>query len=225
LTTRAVRDNGTYILNGQKAYVPLAADANQILVYANEEDLTQAFIVNKGTEGLIIGEREKNMGIKALPTHTVKLNDCKVGVDCKLGSEEGINFGRLITFSQIALAAMAVGVAKASYEYALDYAKEREAFGEPIASRQSIAFMLAEMAIEIDATRLMVWEAAWKSDQGEDASKEAALVKQYADKMVLTVTDNGVQVLGGHGYIREHPVELWFRNGRGFTTFDGLAMV
>jgi alkylation response protein AidB-like acyl-CoA dehydrogenase len=85
--------------------------------------------------------------------------------------------------------------------------------------------MLAEMAIEIDATRLMVWEAAWLLDQSRDANREAALLKHYADNMVLTVTDNGLQILGGHGYIREHPVELWLRNGRGFATFDGLAMV
>jgi alkylation response protein AidB-like acyl-CoA dehydrogenase len=120
---------------------------------------------------------------------------------------------------------MAVGVARASYEYALAYAKERQAFGEPIASRQAIAFMLAEMAIDIDAARLMVWEAAWLLDRGDDATKEANLAKMFADDMVMRVTDGGVQVLGGHGYIREYPVELWLRNGRGFVAFEGLAMV
>jgi alkylation response protein AidB-like acyl-CoA dehydrogenase len=225
LQTSAARHNGRYILNGQKAYVPLAAEANQILVYADEEGRTQAFIVNQNTPGLEIGEREKNMGLKALPTYKVALNNCIVGADCKLGGEQGLDFDRLMNYSRVAMAAMAVGVARASYEYALAYAKEREAFGEPIASRQAIAFMLAEMAIEIDATRLMVWEAAWKLDQGQDATREAALVKRYADEMVLQVTDNGVQVLGGHGYIREHPVELWLRNGRSFGVLDGLAMV
>jgi alkylation response protein AidB-like acyl-CoA dehydrogenase len=120
---------------------------------------------------------------------------------------------------------MAVGVARAAFEYARDYAKERHAFGEPIASRQAIAFMLAEMAIDIDATRLMAWEAAWKLDRNEDAIKEASLAKMYADDMAISVTNNAVQVLGGHGYIRDHPVELWFRNGRGFATFDGMAIV
>jgi alkylation response protein AidB-like acyl-CoA dehydrogenase len=108
---------------------------------------------------------------------------------------------------------------------ALDYAKERLAFGEPVASRQAIAFMLAEMAIEIESTRLMTWEAAWKLDRKEEATKEASLVKAYADDMVLMVTDRAVQILGGHGYVREHPAELWLRNGRGFTTFDGMAIV
>ncbi|MCJ7743505.1 MAG: acyl-CoA dehydrogenase, partial [Dehalococcoidales bacterium] len=119
----------------------------------------------------------------------------------------------------------AIGVAKAAYDYSREYAKTRVALGEPIASRQAIAFMLAEMAIEIDATRMMTWEAAWKLDRKEDATKEAALTKMYADDMVLTVADRAVQILGGHGYIRDHPVEMYFRNGRGFVTFDGMAIV
>jgi alkylation response protein AidB-like acyl-CoA dehydrogenase len=120
---------------------------------------------------------------------------------------------------------MAVGVARAAFEYSRDYAKDRVAFGEPIASRQAIAFMLAEMAIEVDAARLMTWEAAWKLDKKEEATKEASLVKGYTDDMVLMVTDRAVQILGGHGYIREHPVELYLRNGRGFATFDGMAII
>ncbi len=225
LQTTAVRQNGQYVLNGQKAYVPLAADAKQILVYANEGGQTQAFIVGSDTPGLSIGPREKNMGLKALPTYTLKLEDCKIDAANKVGGEDGINFAHLQSYSHVALAAMAVGVARASYEYALEYAKEREAFGEPIASRQAIAFMLAEMAIEIDATRLMVWEAAWMLDQGKNAVKEASMAKRYADDMVMQVTDGGLQVLGGHGYIREHPVELWLRNGRGFAVLDTIAMV
>jgi alkylation response protein AidB-like acyl-CoA dehydrogenase len=125
----------------------------------------------------------------------------------------------------VALAAMAVGVARASFEYARDYAKQRVQFGKPIAQNQAIAFMLAEMAIEIDGARLMAWEAAWKLDQGEDATREAYLARQYADKAVLFAADCGVQILGGYGFIREYPVERWLRNGRGFPTFDGLAMV
>jgi alkylation response protein AidB-like acyl-CoA dehydrogenase len=98
-------------------------------------------------------------------------------------------------------------------------------FGKPIAQNQAIAFMLAEAAIEVDAARLLVWEAAWRLDQGADATREAYLAKQYADKAVLQVTDMAVQVLGGYGFIREYPVERWLRNARGFTTFHGLAMV
>src|SRR5204862_7653413 len=106
-----------------------------------------------------------------------------------------------------------------------DYAKERRAFGIAIAQKQAIAFKLANMAIEIDAMRLLAWEAAWKLDSGQPATREAALLKQYVTQSALSVTDDALQVLGGHGYIRHHPVEHWLRNARGFVTFDGLAIV
>jgi len=225
LRTTAVLDGDTYVLNGVKAYVPLAAEADVMLVYAAEGGQTQGFLVDSRAEGLKVGEREKNMGIKALSTYGLALENCRVPKSRKLGNGAGCDFAKLLAYSRVATSAMAVGVARAAYEYALEYAKERHAFGEPIASRQAIAFMLAEMAIDIDAARLMVWEAAWRLDKGKDAGKDALLAKLFADDMVMCVTDGGVQVLGGHGYIREHPVELWLRNGRGFTTFDGLAMV
>jgi alkylation response protein AidB-like acyl-CoA dehydrogenase len=213
------------VLNGRKAYVPLADRSDLILVYAAEDGVTQAYLVEAGTAGLEIGEREKNMGIKALPTFGVTLADCRVSKENKLGGEAGCDMDLLLTHARIAGAAMAIGVARASYEYALNYAQEREAFGEPIASRQAIAFMLAEIAIDIDAARLMTWEAAWRLDRAMDATKEAYVAKTFADDMVMRAVDGGVQVLGGHGYIREFPAELWFRNGRGFVAFDGLAMV
>ncbi|MDH4299893.1 MAG: acyl-CoA dehydrogenase family protein, partial [Dehalococcoidia bacterium] len=225
LSTAARPDGNEYVLNGEKCYVPLAADADSLLVYATENGTSQAFVVEKGTKGLAVGEREKNMGIKALATYEITLTDCHIPRDNRLGGESGCDFSRIINCSRVALSAMAVGVAKAAMEYSRDYAKERLAFGEPIGSRQAVAFMLAEMAIEIDATRLMTWEAAWKLDRKEEATKEAALAKGYADDMVLMVTDRAVQILGGHGYVREHPVELWLRNGRGFATFDGMAIV
>ncbi len=225
LSTTARSDSSGYVLNSEKCYVPLAAEADLLLVYAAENGSTQAFVVEKGTKGLEIGEREKNMGIKALATYELSLKNCRVPKENRLGGPKGCDFNRIMNCSRVALSAMAVGVAKAAFEYSRDYAKERVAFGEPIASRQTIAFMLAEMAIEIDATRLMTWEAAWKLDRKEDATKEASLVKAYADDMVIMVTDRAVQILGGHGYVREHPVELWLRNGRGFVTFDGMAIV
>jgi alkylation response protein AidB-like acyl-CoA dehydrogenase len=225
LETTAVLEGDEYVLNGDKVYVPLAAEADLILVYANEDGTTQAFLVEKGSAGLEVGQREKHMGIKALATYKLALKDCRVPKANKLGGEAGCDLDKLMAYSRVATAAMAVGVARASYEYAREYAKERHAFGEPIASRQAIAFMLADMAIDIDAARLMVWEAAWRLDQGKDATKEAYLAKMFSDDMVMRVTDGGVQVLGGYGYIREYPVELWLRNGRGFATFDGLAMV
>jgi len=225
LSTTARLDGSDYVLSGEKCYIPLAADADLLLVYAAENGSSQGFILEKGTPGLEVSEREKNMGIKALATYELTLKDCRIPRENRLGGEKGCDFNRIMNCSRVALSAMAVGVAKAAFEYSRDYAKERVAFGEPIAARQAIAFMLAEMAIEIDATRLMTWEAAWKLDRKEEATKEASLLKTYADDMVVTVTDRAVQILGGHGYIRDHPVELWLRNGRGFATFDGMAIV
>jgi alkylation response protein AidB-like acyl-CoA dehydrogenase len=123
------------------------------------------------------------------------------------------------------MSAIGTGVSRASYEYARDYAKERVQFGEPIASRQAIAFMIAEMAYEVDAMRLMTWKAASALEAGRDAKKESYLAKLYAGEMTMKITDYGVQILGGHGYIRENPVERYYRNGRGIAILEGLAMV
>ncbi len=224
LATTAVKEGDSYLINGQKTYVPLAAEAKQFLVYAKENGVTQAFIVPATTPGVTIGERTMLMGVKAFGVYPLTLNQVRIPVANRLGGVKGIRLSRFLTVSRIALAALAVGQARAAYEYALAYAKERTAFGEPIAHRQSIAFMLANMRIEIEATRLLVWEAAYRYDSKQDASKAAFLAKQYADKMVLEVTDNAVQVLGGHGYVRDHPVELWLRNGRGFAMWDGMLV-
>jgi acyl-CoA dehydrogenase len=224
LQTTAVRENGHYKLSGVKTMVPLADSAEEILVYANEDGRTQAFFVPRNTEGLIVGEREPFMGVRALPMFEVKLDNCAIPAENKLGGDEGVNFDLILNHSRVALGAAAVGVARAAFEYARDYAKQRVQFGEPIAHRQSIAFMLADMAIDVEASRLMVWEAAWLLDQGKDVTREATVMKHYVDDAVLQVADRALQVLGGYGYIREYPVELWLRNARGFAHFDGLAM-
>ncbi|WP_110515304.1 acyl-CoA dehydrogenase family protein [Herpetosiphon llansteffanensis] len=225
LQTTATRDGDGYVLNGVKSYVPLASSAEHFLIYAAEDGQTQAFIVPAKTAGLSVGEREKLMGVRALEVARVTLDNVNVAADAKLGGESGIDFGRVYARSQVALAALAIGVARGAYEYALDYARNRQTFGEAIGQRQSIAFMLAEMLVEIDGARLMVWEAAWKLDNNQDVTRDALMAKHNADKTVLMVCDRALQILGGHGYIREFPVELWLRNARGFTTFDGLAMV
>ncbi|MCP4426725.1 MAG: acyl-CoA dehydrogenase, partial [Chloroflexi bacterium] len=199
--------------------------ANLILVYANENGKTQGFMVPMDAAGLEIGERNKLMGIHALPTYAVSLTDCQIPAENKLGGADGADFDLILAHSRVALCAMAVGVARAGYEYALEYAKQRVQFGEPIAHRQSIAFMLAEMATDVDEARLLVWETAWLLDKGEDAMREAAVMKHHIDDMVVRTADRAVQILGGYGYIREYPVELWLRNARGFATFDGMAIV
>jgi alkylation response protein AidB-like acyl-CoA dehydrogenase len=225
LKTTAVRDGNEFVLNGTKTAVPLAEMAELILVYANEDGQTQAFFVPANTPGLSIDKQAKLMGIKGLPTFMVTLAECRIPAENKLGGNEGINFGLILNHSRVALGAAAVGVARAGYEYALDYAKQRVQFGEPIAHKQSIAFMLADMATDIDEARLLVWEAAWQIDRGKDITRDAALMKQRVDDIVVQVADRALMVLGGYGYIREYPVELWLRNARGFASFDGLAIV
>ena len=225
MQTSAVKDKDGYLVNGMKAFVPFADQAEAFLLYADLDGQTQAFIVPAGVEGFTVLEAEKLMGIKALPTFRVKIDNLRLSPEAKVGGENGFDFAPVLASAQVAMAALGLGVSKAALDYALPYAKEREVWGVPIAQKQSIAFMLAEMAIEIEAIRLLVWEAAWMLDAGKDASKEAYLALTGASDMAMMVTDRAVQTLGGHGYIREHPVELWMRNGRGIPTFTGLAMV
>lgn len=213
------------VLNGRKCMVPLADRAEHFVIYAaSGEGRVNAYIIDKGTPGVTIGEREKYMGMRALPLLPVTLEACELQIERRIGGERGIDYRRLLNLSRATICAMAVGVARASHEYALNYSKDRKAFDEPIASRQSIAFMLAESAMEIDAMRLLAWRAAWRLDQGEDATRYATLAKTYCADQTMKITDYGVQILGGHGYIREHPVEMWFRNGRSFATIEGLAI-
>ncbi|HZD10272.1 MAG TPA: acyl-CoA dehydrogenase family protein [Candidatus Binatia bacterium] len=225
LQTIARRENGDYVLNGVKSLAPLAEGAEQILVYANEGGKTQAFFVPAGTDGMVVEEREQLLGLHALPLYKIRLDSACVPADARLGGEEGIEFEVILNHSRVALGAAAVGMARAAYEYALAYAKQREQFGEPIAHRQSIAFMLAEMAIDVETMRLLVWEAAWKIDEGQPVTREATVMKHYVDTRVLQTADRALQILGGYGYMREYPVELWLRNARGFAHFDGLAIV
>jgi alkylation response protein AidB-like acyl-CoA dehydrogenase len=227
LKTTAIFNEDEYIINGEKAFVPFANDAEAILVYANMDGQTQGFILSKDLAGLTISEeREKSMSLNALPLYRVHLDDVRVSVSDRLGGAAGHDFEPILASMRVASAAAAVGVAKAAFEYSLNYAKEREVFGVKVAQKQAIAFMLAEMRTEIEASRLLTWEAAWKLDQGkEDASNEAYFAVTGAADMVMMVTDRAVQILGGHGYIREHPVEMWMRNGRGFAMFTGLVIV
>ena len=224
LKTTAKADGDTYILNGEKIFVPFAKGAEAMLVYASLDGVTQGFIVTKGTAGLSISEeREKLMGLNALPMYRVKLENVTAS---RLGGASGHNFELILSAMRIASASAAVGVARSSFEYAKNYAKEREAFGVKIAQKQAIAFFLAEMVTEMEAIRLLTWEAAWKLDNNnDDAYTTAYLAQAGAADMVMMVTDRGVQIYGGHGYIRENPVELLLRNGRGFASLLGLVII
>jgi alkylation response protein AidB-like acyl-CoA dehydrogenase len=222
LKTIARLDGDDYLLDGLKTYVPFAAQAKSLVVYASLNGETRGFIVPGSAEGLIVSDRIKLMSLNALPLYQVTLNSVRVPKANLLMGD----FAPVLAAMRVTNAAQALGVAKASLEYARDYAKERDAFGVKIAQKQAIAFMLAEMAMEIEATRLLTWQAAWKLDAGkEDAFNDAYLAATSAADMVMMVTDRAVQILGGHGYIRDHPVEMWMRNGRGFAMFTGLAIV
>jgi acyl-CoA dehydrogenase len=226
LRCTAVEEDGSYVLNGAKSYVPYAADAPAMIVYARLGDATQGFIVPAGAQGLQVGEREKLLGVGGLPLYKVSLDGMRLPLENRLGGREGHDFAPILAASQVALSAMAVGLSRAALEYASDYAKDRDVFGVKVAQKQAIAFMIAEMATEVEAIRLLTWEAAWMLDNGnEEAYKQAYLAYTGAIDMAMMVTDRAVQILGGHGYIREHPVELWMRNGRGIATFTGLAVV
>lgn len=226
LSTQAILEGDTYVLNGQKSYVPYAASAEAILVYANLDGQTQGFIVPKDSQGLQMGERQKLLGLNALPLYDLTLENVSIPKANRLGGDEGHEFAPILNASNVAMAAMAIGVSKAALDYAMEYAKDREVFGVKVAQKQAIAFMIAEMGTAIEAIRLLVWEAAWQIDSGlPEAGQSAYLALSGAIDTTMMVTDNAVQILGGHGYIREHPVEMWMRNGRGFANFNGLALV
>ena len=226
LATVAEEDGDDYMISGAKAYVPYAKDAAGMLVYARLGDQTQAFILPKDSAGVTVGERQKLLGINALPLYRVQFEGVRVPKANRLGGADGHPIEPILATAYLANAAMALGVSRAAFEYSRDYAKDRDVFGVKAAQKQAIAFMLAEMATEIEAIRLLLWEAAWTLDNGkEGAFKQAYLAHIGAMDMAIMVTDRAVQILGGHGYIREHPVEMWLRNGRGFATFAGLAMV
>jgi alkylation response protein AidB-like acyl-CoA dehydrogenase len=164
------------------------------------------------------------MGIQALPTVELELSGVRVPAEAQLGDDDR-SVRDVVQRGRVGLSAAAVGVARAAYEIARDYAKERHAFGGPIAAKQAIAFKLADMAIEIDGARLLVWEAAWRLDQGLSAAREVTLAHRQAQRVALEVADGSVQVLGGHGYIRDYLPEMHLRNARGFACFEALCLV
>lgn len=226
----AARDGDNYLLTGAKCFVPNGSTAETFLVYAREGDgegfdNVGAFFVPADAAGLTVGDKEKNMGVDALDTVELKLDGVKVPADARLGGDAGCNYEKIMSYSRIALSALALGMARAAFEHSAEYAKERKTWGKPIAQRQSVAYMIADMRIELDAARALVWEAAWQLDQGNAATRETYLAKMITDDMILKVTDDAVMVMGGHGFIRENPVERWLRNGRGFASFEGMAMV
>ncbi|MHA7837343.1 MAG: acyl-CoA dehydrogenase family protein [bacterium] len=210
-----------FILSGRKTLVTLGDRARHFLVTAQLGDDLAAFIVDRDASGLRVGEPEKNMGLRALPTTGLELERVEVGSESLLGGAAGADVHAILNASRAGLAAVMLGVSRAVLEYCIPYTKDRVAFDEPIAKKQAIAFRLADMHIEQHAMRMLVWQAASLLEHGEDATKAAWQARSYAAEKSMWIADNGVQVLGGHGFIREHPVEMWFRNARTLGVLDG----
>ena len=226
LATTAIVHAGGDRLNGAKTFVPFGADNQKLLVYAGLEGQTQAFVVPGDRPGLTWGPREDWLGLNALPTFSLRLNNVDIPADHRLGGPEGHALEPLLNATRAGLSGLGLGLARAAYEYARDYAKERRAFGTEIAKKQAVAFMLAEMATEIEAMRMLAWEAAWMIDEDHpDATRQAYLAHTGVADMAMMVSDRAVQILGGHGYIRDHPVELWMRNARVISNMLGVAMI
>ncbi|HWE09394.1 MAG TPA: acyl-CoA dehydrogenase family protein [Solirubrobacteraceae bacterium] len=221
IRTRARGVDGGYILSGQKAWTSNGGIARYYVVFATVRPGTgyrgiTAFLVCDDDEGLRCGPPIRKMGQRAIPSTEVFLDDVFVAADRRLG-EEGQGFAGLMqTFdrSRVTLAASATGLARAALEYAVQYARERVQFGKPIAEHQAVAFRLADMALRVDASRLLTWRAAQMLDRGERATTEAAMAKLHASETAMWCTWAAVQTLGGWGYSREYPVEKWMRDAK-----------
>ena len=232
LRTTAVRDGDHYVLNGQKRFITHGGIADLYSIFATvdlgrgHEGIT-AFIVEADTPGLSSGKKEKKMGMRACHTGDVILEDVRVPVENRLGVEgEGFYIAmKSFEHTRPVVAACAVGVARAAYEYAFQYARERVQFGKPIMAKQAIRFMLADMATEIDAARFLTWRAAWRVDQGLPCNVQASMAKVYAADAAMKVTTNAVQVLGGYGYMREYPVEKWMRDAKILQIVEGTSQI
>lgn len=228
LRTVAERKGDGWVLSGAKCFVPMTDRASHFLVLARAGDgagldAVQAFVVPRGAAGLVVSEPEKKLGLKALPTGSLALERVELPAAAKLGGDAGCDARRIVDLSRTAIGAVLVGVSRAVLEYAIPYAKDREAFDEAIAKKQAIAFTLADMRIEVDAMRWLVWKAASRLEQGANATREAHLARSYCARQAMKIADDGVQVLGGHGFIREHPVELWYRNVRTLGVLEGAV--
>jgi acyl-CoA dehydrogenase len=221
IQTTAERVDGGYVLNGQKSWTSNGGVAETYVVFATVRrggghGAITAFVLERGDPGLSFGRPMRKMGQRAIVNTELFLEDVRVPEDRRLG-EEGQGFrGLMATFdrSRVTLAASATGLARAALEYATAYAKERVQFGRPIAEHQAVAFRLADMALRVDASRLLAWRAARLLDAGERATAEAAMAKLHASETAMWCTWAAVQTLGGWGYSREYPVEKWMRDAK-----------
>jgi alkylation response protein AidB-like acyl-CoA dehydrogenase len=221
--TTAKRDGDAFVLDGRKCLVPWLDGGRHVVVVAAEAGALAAFVLPRDAKGLV-ATPEQNLGLCGLPTVELALEGVRAPAESRLDASDA-DLRRVIQRGRIAIAATAIGTARAAFEVARDYAKQRETFGQPIATRQAIAFKLADMAIEIDGARLLVWEAAATLDRGEDAARLVRLAQDQTARVGLAVADSAVQIFGGHGYIRDYLPEMHLRNLAGLGSFEGLALV
>lgn len=232
ICTIAQKESDHYIISGNKTFITNGGVADYYIVFASidrslgHKGIT-AFLVPADSDGLSAGKKEDKMGQRAANTTDVIFDNVTVPLENRVG-DEGQGFKIIMqTFnhSRPGVGASAVGVARSAMEYALKYAAEREQFGMPIFMHQAVMFMLADMAKDIEAGRLLAWQAAWKGSQGLDNSKEAAFAKLFCGDMVMKVTTDAAQVLGGYGYIKDYPVEKLMRDAKVFQIYEGTAQI
>ncbi|MET7960071.1 acyl-CoA dehydrogenase family protein [Micromonospora zamorensis] len=249
MRTRAVYDEATdeWVLNGQKAYATNGGIAGVHVVTASVDPTLgsrgqAAFVVPPGTPGLAATRKLRKLGLRASHTADVFLDDVRVPGRCLLGGRDallerldrarsgqratGQAAMRTFELSRPTVGAQALGVARAAYEYALDYAKDRVQFGRPIIENQAVAFALADMRMEIDAARLLVWRASWMGRNNRPfTAGEGSMSKLKAGEVAVSVTEKAVQLLGGAGFLRDHPVERWYRDAKIYTIFEGTSEI
>ena len=226
LKTTAVRTPSGYRLSGVKSLVPAAADAELFIVAAQLNGKPALFIVEASTPGLTV-KADPSMGIRAAALGQVELDNVAVPLANRLGEDEATDqdYSEAIALSRLGWAALAVGTSHAVLDYVIPYIKERQAFGEPIAHRQSVAFMAANIAIELDGLRLITWRGAARAEQGLPFAREAALARKLGTDKGMQIGLDGVQLLGGHGYTKEHPVERWYRDLRAIGVAEGVVVI
>lgn len=231
MKTTARKVNGGYVLNGTKHFITNGGLADVYVIFATMDpsqraDGICAFIVEKEM-GVQAGKKERKMGIRASHTAQIHLDNVFVPEENRLG-EEGEGFliaMRTFEHTRPDVAAMAIGVARAAFEFSMDYAQQREQFGKPIARFQAIGFMLADMATDIDAARLLTWRSAWMLDQGLPVNKEASMAKRFAADTAMKVTTDAVQIMGGVGYTRDYPTEKWMRDAKIMQIYEGTSQI
>ena len=220
LATTAKSVGSHFIVHGKKSFVPLIDSAELFLVAANTETSgVQLFLIESSTEGVSI-EKTPAMGLKPASVGTLVLNNVEVNKSNLLGGGN-INYQAFLNYSRLAWCALACGTAQAVLDYTVEYCNERKAFGEPISNRQSVAFMIANIGIELEGMRVMLQRAAALAERGKEFQREAYLARVFCGEKAMEIGTNGVQLLGGHGFTKEHPVERWYRDLRAIAVMEG----